>query len=173
LQLTRVVACLALGALVPLLAAIALATLLCDGRPVLFRQARLGLRRKPFDIVKFRTMRDGVPNRVGRLLRATGLDELPQLWNCARGQMAFVGPRPLRESDVARLGWDSPAADARWSVLPGITGLAQLSRVCAAKISLHHDLLYASRKSARLDAWVLLRSALVPLLGKVGRRRRG
>ena len=82
------------------MAVIAAAIVLEDGWPVLFRQERLGRRRRPFTILKFRSMRDGRITRVGRMLRATGLDELPQFINILRGEMSAVGPRPLTESDV-------------------------------------------------------------------------
>src|SRR5204863_5033824 len=111
----------------PIMAAIAAAIFLEDGRPVLFRQDRLGRQRRPFAILKFRSMRDGRITRVGRLLRATGLDELPQFLNILRGEMSAVGPRPLAAEDVARLGWTTARHDFRWRVAPGLTGLAQLA----------------------------------------------
>src|SRR6186713_1995399 len=95
-------------AFLPAMAAIAGAILLEDGWPVLFRQERLGRDRLPFAILKFRSMRDGRITRVGRLLRATGLDELPQFVNILRGDMSAVGPRPLTAADVTRLGWTEP-----------------------------------------------------------------
>ena len=110
----------------PVMAAIAAAILLDDGGPVLFRQKRIGCRRQPFDVLKFRSMRDGEVTRVGRVLRATGLDELPQFVNIVRGDMSAVGPRPLTAADITRLGWDDPSCDFRWSCRPGLTGLAQL-----------------------------------------------
>ena len=96
--------------------AVAAAILLDDGRPVLFRQPRLGRRRRPFEILKFRSMRDGRVTRVGRLLRATGLDELPQFLNILRGDLSAVGPRPVTEEDAVRFGWTGPSAAARWRV---------------------------------------------------------
>jgi lipopolysaccharide/colanic/teichoic acid biosynthesis glycosyltransferase len=150
----------------PVFACISIAIALSDGLPLLFRQIRVGYGRRSFTIYKFRTMRNGSITAIGRLLRATGLDELPQLANIALGHMAFVGPRPLTPEDVDRLGWNGAKADARWSVLPGITGLAQLSSVCAAKVSLHHDVLYARKKSLLLDAYILVRTAAVPFRGK-------
>src|SRR5690606_2482111 len=97
-----------------------------DGGPVLFTQTRVGADRTPFRIYKFRTMRDGKTTRVGRWLRATGLDELPQLVNMLLGDMSLIGPRPLTFEDVARLGWDDGRHDVRFSVRPGVIGLAQL-----------------------------------------------
>jgi lipopolysaccharide/colanic/teichoic acid biosynthesis glycosyltransferase len=85
----------------PVLAVIAAAILVEDGRPILFRQERLGRTRRTFTIVKFRSMRDERVTRVGRILRATGLDELPQFVNILRSDMSAVGPRPLAEP-VAR-----------------------------------------------------------------------
>ena len=98
-------ACAGLVVFAPVMAIVAIAVLIDDGRPLFFRQQRIGYRRRPFSILKIRTMRDGRTTRVGRVLRATGLDEVPQLVNVLSGEMSAVGPRPLTESDVARLGW--------------------------------------------------------------------
>src|SRR2546427_9328075 len=89
----------------PAITAIAAAIVLIDGRPLVFRQTRLGHRRRPFTILKFRSMRDGEVTAIGPLLRATGPAELPQLVNVLRGDLSAVGPRPLTESDVERLRW--------------------------------------------------------------------
>ena len=93
----------------PVLLAIACAVRFTMGSPVLFRQVRIGRARRPFVILKFRSMRDGRVTRVGRLLRPTGLDELPQFVNILRGELSAVGPRPLTESDIVRLHWKSPS----------------------------------------------------------------
>lgn len=111
----------------PILLLVSMGVLLEDGRPLLFRQERLGAGRRPFSILKVRTMRDGRITRMGRLLRATGLDEVPQLLNILGGHMSAVGPRPLTADDVRRLGWTTTAYDFRWDVRPGLTGLAQLA----------------------------------------------
>src|SRR5437899_6997352 len=103
----------------PAMAVIAGAIILEDGWPVLFRQERLGRRRRPFTILKFRSMRDGRITRVGRMLRATGLDELPQFINILRRDMSAVRPRRLTASDVTRLGWMAPRYNFRWRVLAG------------------------------------------------------
>ena len=108
-----------LAAFAPVMAVIAVAILIEDGRPILFRQERLGRARRAFTIVKFRSMRGERVTRVGRILRSTGLDELPQFLNILRGDMSAVGPRPLTEADVRRLGWGAPRYDFRWRVLSG------------------------------------------------------
>src|SRR6478735_4185998 len=100
-----------LAVFAPAMTVIAVAVLIDDGRPVFFRQERVGYLRRPFQILKFRSMRDGRVTRVGRLLRATGLDELPQFINILRGDMSAVGPRPLTAADLVRFGWDAPAVD--------------------------------------------------------------
>ena len=129
--------------LAPLLIGVALAIRLTMGSPVLFRQFRPGYRAQPFELVKFRTMRD-LPrsiapptpgparhdsdmqrvSRLGRLLRRTSLDELPQLWNIARGDMSLVGPRPLFTEYLSRY---SPEEARRQDVPPGLTGWAQVN----------------------------------------------
>jgi lipopolysaccharide/colanic/teichoic acid biosynthesis glycosyltransferase len=114
-------ACAGLVVFAPAMAVIAMAILLDDGAPLLFTQPRLGYRRRPFSILKFRSMRDGRVTRVGRILRATGLDEVPQFINILRGDMSGVGPRPLTPADVDRLGWTGAEVEFRWQVKPGLT----------------------------------------------------
>jgi lipopolysaccharide/colanic/teichoic acid biosynthesis glycosyltransferase len=133
--LDRTVAGLGLIATAPIMAATAAAVALSMGRPVVFRQHRPGLHGRPFEIAKFRTMRDvhdanGAPlpdaerlTAVGRFLRSTSLDELPQLWNVVRGELSLVGPRPLMMQYLTR--YDREQA-RRHDVLPGITGWAQI-----------------------------------------------
>ncbi len=119
----------------PVFAVVALAILLDDGGPVFFMQSRLGRGRAPFRIYKFRSMREGRVTRAGAWLRTTGLDELPQLVNLLRGDMSLVGPRPLTAEDVRRLGWEGAERDIRWSLRPGIAGLAQLYAGRGARLS--------------------------------------
>jgi lipopolysaccharide/colanic/teichoic acid biosynthesis glycosyltransferase len=159
----------ALGGLLffsPVIVAVAAAILADDGRPVLFAQARLGRGRRPFTILKFRSMRDGRVTRVGRLLRATGLDELPQFLNILRGDMSAVGPRPLTADDVARLGWTAPRHDFRWRVAPGLTGLAQLAGPPSPAGALVLDRWYVGRRTLRLDVRLIALSFAVNALGK-------
>jgi lipopolysaccharide/colanic/teichoic acid biosynthesis glycosyltransferase len=150
----------------PAMAVIAGAIVLEDGWPVLFRQERLGRRRRPFTILKFRSMRGGRITRVGRMLRATGLDELPQFVNILRGDMSAVGPRPLTEADVARLGWTAPGYDFRWRVRPGLTGLAQVTEAGSGRLSLFLDRRYVARQSLALDVRLVAVSFAINALGK-------
>jgi lipopolysaccharide/colanic/teichoic acid biosynthesis glycosyltransferase len=112
------------------MAVIAVAVRVTTGRPILFRQVRPGRGGVPFTILKFRTMRSGEGTdaerltRLGRWLRATSLDELPELWNVLRGDMSLVGPRPLL---VEYLPLYSPRQARRHDVRPGLTGLAQVA----------------------------------------------
>lgn len=165
--------CGAAGGLVffaPVMAAIAVAILLDDGRPLLFRQARLGRGRRPFQIRKFRSMRDGRVTRVGRVLRATGLDELPQFLNILRGDLSAVGPRPVTAEDAARYGWSGADADVRWTVNPGLTGLGQLAgRTTAEFLAL--DRMYVRDQCLALDCRLIAMSLVVNLLGKSRARR--
>jgi lipopolysaccharide/colanic/teichoic acid biosynthesis glycosyltransferase len=163
----------------PAMAVIAVAIIVEDGWPVLFRQGRLGRQRRPFTILKFRSMRDGRITRVGRMLRATGLDELPQFINILRGDMSAVGPRPLTESDVMRLGWTARRYDFRWRVLPGLTGLAQVTEAGSSRQSLSLDRCYVARSSLLLDMRLVAVSFAINAFGKrrvrrlLARSRRG
>src|SRR5690606_30103059 len=132
----------------------------------LFTQTRVGADRKPFRIYKFRTMRDGVTTRTGRWLRQTGLDELPQLVNMLRGEMSLIGPRPLTGEDVARLGWDDDAHDVRWSVRPGIIGLAQLYAGRGKRLSWFLDVTYVRDRRLALDLRIFAATAVIGVVGK-------
>ncbi len=139
---------------------------LFSGFPVFFTQERLGMGKKNFTIYKFRTMRDEKITLIGRLLRKTGMDELPQLINIIKDDMAFVGPRPLTQADVERLNWSGNEAAPRWSVKPGLTGPAQLLKICDADLSLKEDLQYVRKRNSWLDLTIMLKSITIPLFGK-------
>ena len=138
--------------LTPFLIAIASAVLIEQGRPILFRQQRPGLGGRPFTIVKFRTMRLPRPDqmsleadpqrvtRLGRFLRASSLDELPELWNVLSGEMSLVGPRPLLMEYLDRY---TPEEARRHEVRPGITGWAAVNG--------RHGIPFEER--LRLDVW--------------------
>lgn len=157
------VAATALVALAPLFALLALLIRFKLGSPVLFRQVRPGLHGEPFQMIKFRSMRDAVDGagkplpdaerltRFGRLLRSSSLDELPELWNVLRGDMSLVGPRPLL---MEYLPLYSPEQRRRHEVRPGITGWAQVN----GRNAISWD------EKFRLDVWYVdNRSFLVDL----------
>lgn len=167
--------------LVPLLLVLSLAIKLDSPGPVLFRQIRVGLHGRRFTILKFRTMHDDqsdhsgvrqtVPNdrrvtRLGRILRLTNLDELPQLWNVLKGDMSLVGPRPMVPGQL--IG-KRPAADLisgyryRTWVRPGVTGWAQANGYRgptgteeAGRMRFLHDVAYVQNASCRLDLYTIL-----------------
>ncbi len=142
----------------------------CEGGPpVLFRQPRVGYKGQLFTIYKFRTM-----NKAGEVdpglslkLRATAMDELPQLFNILRGEMSFVGPRPLIPEELEDLD-RVPKGRGRLQVRPGLTGLAQIqaSKTPSLPERIQWDLAYAERCSFRLDMELLFKSLAVTLAGK-------
>lgn len=145
--------------------------------PIFYTQERLGYRRKPFRIYKLRSMQvDAEPDgmalwaskddervtRLGRFLRMTHLDELPQVLNILRGDMALIGPRPQREAFAVRLELECPVYRERLMVKPGLTGWAQVKYGYGAGSGewpkLHYDLEYIQRRSIRLDLLILLKT---------------
>lgn len=159
----------ALLILMPLLVVIAGLIRLSMGRPVLFRQERAGMAKKPFVIVKFRTMADLsgcdgtlLPDAcrlspLGVFLRKTSLDELPQLWNVVRGDISLVGPRPL---PMRYLPYFTEREYLRFTVLPGITGWAQIHGRNESSWSdrFARDVWYVQHWNLWLDARILLRT---------------
>jgi sugar transferase (PEP-CTERM system associated) len=180
-----------LGLLVslPLMGVIALAIWLESGRPVLFRQERIGKDGKSFTLYKFRSMWNGVNStdkvkpaqenderftRVGRWVRRTRLDELPQLYNLLRGDMYLVGPRPFAREEEEELARQIPFYTQRWTVKPGATGWAQIHRGYCASIEdnlekLAYDLFYVKNMSVGLDLLVLFQTVKILLLGRGAR----
>ena len=150
----------------PLLIIVAIIIKLEDGDTVFFHQTRLGKQKIPFSILKFRTMRQGKITRIGGWLRGNGIDEIPQFLNVLKGDMSMVGPRPLTEDDIHRLGWDRPVYGDRWDSSPGITGLTQLLSGHSARYSRRVDKLYARKKSIQLDFIIICLSFLVNVFGK-------
>jgi lipopolysaccharide/colanic/teichoic acid biosynthesis glycosyltransferase len=155
----------------PLTVPIAAAILLTSGRPVFYRGERVGRAGRVFTMIKFRTLRPGAEERLGsalglelverteaevtglgRRLRAMQLDELPQLWNVLRGDMSFVGPRPIRPRFFEELAADLPAYWQRLVVPPGLTGFAQVRRGYETSMAekLAHDLEWIADRSVRL-----------------------
>ena len=135
--------------------------------PVFFRQPRVGRAGKPFILSKFKTLSDGKPvTPFGHWLRATAMDELPQLINIVRGEMSFVGPRPLIPDDLRGLA-QIPGGSQRQSVRPGLTGLAQLyaDKTPSLPERLQWDLAYARECSFLLDLKILLASVIISLRG--------
>jgi len=155
----------------PLLGIIALFIARNMGRPVLFRQQRPGLNGRPFELVKFRTMRDAMDEdgnllpdeqrltTLGRILRSTSLDELPELWNVLKGDMSLIGPRPLLMQYLSRY---TPEQTRRHEVKPGMTGWAQINgRNCLTwenKFDL--DIWYVDHLRLSLDLCILLQTSL-------------
>ena len=150
----------------PVLAGLALAIRLSMGRPILFRQQRPGYRGEPFEVYKFRTMNDAVDaegeslpdeerlTKVGVFMRQLSLDELPQLWNILKGDMSFIGPRPLL---MEFLKWYTPEQMRRHDVKPGVTGWAQVQGRHDIPFSkrLALDVWYVDNRSTRLDMKIL------------------
>jgi exopolysaccharide biosynthesis polyprenyl glycosylphosphotransferase len=151
-----------------------LAVRLSSPGPVLFRQTRIGLRGRPYSVLKFRTMRqdaeangpvwatrnDSRVTPLGRFMRTTRLDEIPQLWNVLRGEMSFVGPRPERPEFVEWLTKEIPFYELRHMVRPGITGWAQVRYKYGASLEetkkkLEYDLYYVKHMSLGLDLLIM------------------
>jgi lipopolysaccharide/colanic/teichoic acid biosynthesis glycosyltransferase len=164
-----VVGALLLIALTPLLLVVSLAVYSSIGRPVLFRQERVGRHERPFTIVKFRTMTNarGADGDLlsdeerltgfGRFLRATSLDELPELWNVARGHMSLIGPRPL---PVKYLNRYDERQRRRHEIRPGITGWAQINGRNSTTWDerLEYDVWYLEHSSALLNLQIIWRT---------------
>jgi len=174
----------------PLWALIAAIIKLQDGGPVFFSQQRVGLRGRRFDALKFRSMIADAEARtgpiqsgkndpritgIGRVLRATAMDELPQLWNIFRGDMSFVGPRALRPGEIEVNGngiveklEDVPGFADRCAVRPGLTGIAQIyaPRDIVRRRKFRYDRLYTRRQSFWFDLRLILLSFWITFRGR-------
>ena len=170
---------------IPFMIVTAIAIWLESGAPVLYRQERVGENGRTFTLCKFRSMRKDAENgtplwakdgddrvtRVGRVIRKTRLDELPQLWNVLRGDMSFVGPRPERPYFVAELAKQIPFYQQRHAVKPGITGWAQVkyrygSSLEDAMEKLRYDLYYIKHLSVFFDLTIVFDTVKVVLFRK-------
>ena len=155
------------------------------GTSVLYKQERVGLNGKLFRIMKFRSMRpdaekDGAKwaskdddrvTRIGHFIRKYRIDELPQLFNVFRGEMAFIGPRPERPEFVEQLVREIPYYNQRHNVKPGLAGWAQLNYPYGASVTdsmekLKFDLYYVKHQSLLLDLLILIRTTEVVLFGR-------
>jgi lipopolysaccharide/colanic/teichoic acid biosynthesis glycosyltransferase len=163
----------------PIALAIAGLMLVTSGRPVLYRGQRVGRGGHFFEMLKFRTLKPGAEDRIGqylgeelvrqtdveltrmgRWLKRSQLDEIPQLWNVLRGDMSFVGPRPIRPRFFTELAHDLPAYWQRLVVRPGLTGFAQVRRGYETSMAekLAHDLEWIADRSVRLYLRTLVRT---------------
>ena len=167
----------------PILPVLMIAVRLSSPGPIFFSQTRVGLRGKPFQVYKFRTMRqdaekhgaqwakknDSRVTGIGRFMRKTRLDEIPQLWNVLKGDMGFVGPRPERPEFVEWLNSEIPFYELRHIIRPGLTGWAQVRYGYGAtleetKRKLEYDLYYVKHMSVGLDLLVMFETVKTILL---------
>ena len=182
------IACMCIIVFAPLFVVCFIAILLEDGQPAIYTQERIGLHGKPFNIYKFRSMRrdaeqegpqlllDGAMNdprltRVGRFLRAHHLDELPQLWNVLRGDMAFIGYRPERKFYIDQIMERDPRYELLYKIRPGVTSYATLYNGYTDTIEkmlrrLELDLYYLEHQSMWFDAKVLFKTFISIVFGK-------
>ena len=177
--------------LLPVGLAIAAIVRVSSGSPILYRGERVGRRGRFFLMLKFRTLRPGAEERIGqylgaelvqrtdaeltrigRWLKRSQLDEIPQLWNVLIGDMSFVGPRPIRPRFFAELAHDLPAYWQRLVVRPGLTGFAQLRRGYETSMAekLSHDLEWVADRSVRLYLRTLVLTGFRVLGQSLGRR---
>jgi sugar transferase (PEP-CTERM system associated) len=172
----------------PIMAAVAVAVKISSGGGVMYHQARVGLRGHVFTVHKFRSMRadaeqqtgavwatanDSRVTSVGRFLRRTRLDELPQLWNVLRGDMSIVGPRPERPEFVTTLTQEIPFYGQRHIVRPGLTGWAQVRYTYTASVEdamekLQYDLFYIKNRSIALDLFIAAKTVKTVLMQRGG-----
>jgi sugar transferase (PEP-CTERM system associated) len=176
-----------LGAILSLpIVAVTAGLIKLDSRgPIFYRQERVGKNGQPFMLIKFRSMRvdaekegpvwatkgDDRATRMGRIIRKSRLDEIPQFWNILRGDMNFVGPRPERPHFVAQLAREIPYYEQRHLIPPGLTGWAQIKYPYGASLDdarqkLQYDLYYIKNQSLLLDAIILFETTKIILFGR-------
>lgn len=182
ISLTGLLLCL------PFIPFIMLAVRLSSPGPIFFTQTRVGRHGQPFTLVKFRTMRtdaeaagavwattnDPRVTRVGKFLRSSRLDEIPQLWNVLKGDMSFVGPRPERPEFVGWLAKEIPFYELRHMIRPGLTGWAQVryqygANLEESKRKLEYDLYYVKHLSLGLDLLIMFETVKIIMLGRGAR----
>lgn len=170
----------------PIIVLAALCVAIEDRGPVFFRQSRIGYKGRAFEMIKIRSMRpepagsletrdnDDRITAVGRVIRRTRIDELPQLWNVLRGEMSVIGPRPEAEALCASYRDGLPGYDERHEVLPGLTGLAQVHQghvtgLSAVAEKLRWDKIYVRNATVWMDLAILLKTVRV-VIGGFGAR---
>jgi sugar transferase (PEP-CTERM system associated) len=178
ISLTGLLLCL------PIIPILAIGVKLTSPGPIFFRQNRVGRKGKIFSVYKFRTMRadaeaktgavwagrnDPRVTTLGRYMRKTRLDEIPQLWNVLKGDMAFVGPRPERPEFVQWLEEQIPYYNMRHIIRPGLTGWAQVKYQYGASLEetkqkLQYDLYYIKHMSVALDLWIMFETIKTVIL---------
>ena len=184
--ISLVISLIGLVLTLPLLPLIVLAIRLDSKGPILYTQTRVGKGGRLFKVIKFRTMREDAEaesgprwaddkdprvTRVGKFLRSSRLDEIPQLWCVLKGEMAFVGPRPERPEFIEWLSKEIPYYGVRHMVRPGVTGWAQVkykygNTVDDAREKLQYDLFYIKNASIGLDLLIMFQTIKTVLLGR-------
>jgi sugar transferase (PEP-CTERM system associated) len=187
--LYRVLAFIGLIVSLPLAVVAAICIKLTSRGPCLYRQERVGKNGRTFELIKFRSMKvdaeekdspvwalpdDSRATAVGRIIRKTRIDEIPQFWNILKGEMSFIGPRPERPQFVAQLAKDIRFYEHRHLVAPGLTGWAQINYPYGASVEdarrkLEYDLYYIKNQSLSLDFIILLETVKTILFGRGGR----
>ena len=178
-MISRIVSLLLILTISPILIFLSIFILIFDGRPILFRQERIGFKNKTFKIYKFRTMSNGTPDIpthliknegikytfMGKFLRKYSLDEIPQLFNILLGNMSFVGPRPIVKDEICKYG---SSFNLYKSCKPGLTGLWQVSgrNNTSYQERVDYDSYYVKNRSLLLDFKILLKTIPVVLSKK-------
>lgn len=173
---------------IPIIVLTAIAVKLESTGPVFYLQKRIGLNGKPFDLIKFRSMTAGTEHdrcfagdkgdpritKIGRIIRYSRIDEIPQMWNVIKGEMSFIGPRALMAEEVREFEGKVPYFSLRHSIRPGVTGWAQVNYRHGASVEdaiekLKYDIFYIKNLSPFIDFHILLKTVKVVLWGKGAR----